>query len=154
MYVAEKPKFTWHRVEKPPNPPFMPPLSKPMEVPRGMFWYGDEGLWTLLGVDGVWSGSSSADCNGYCTKLTYWGRNFDSRTEPKPKLIVTAHQLDQEAPVVVGSQAYPVFVGGPIQAAMMTMIDIPRSGCWEIVAKYRDEKLSFVQSVRVPRVKR
>jgi hypothetical protein len=115
----------------------------------GMFWYGGEQLWTLLGSNSTWSQGPLDGCHGFCTKLTYWARNFDWRKEPEPKLMVTGWRLDHESPMVVGAQAYPVFVRGPMPAAMMTSVDIPTSGCWEITAKYRGQELSFVREVHI-----
>jgi hypothetical protein len=130
------------------NPPFMPPSPYSQGAPRGMFWYGNDELWTLLGTEGTWSEHPPEGCNGYCTKLTYWARSFDSKSELNPKLTVTARRIDREAPIVVGSEAHAVFIG---HAAMMTGLDIPTAGCWEITAKYRNQKLSFIRSVRIER---
>jgi hypothetical protein len=133
-----------------PNPPFVPPFLKSINVPTGMFWYGDGELWTLLDSN-AWHGPNPADCRGYCTKLTYWDQAFDGRKEPEPTLIVTGRRLDREVPLVVATKAHAVFIKGPMPAAMMTTIDIPESGCWEITAKYHDHKLSFVRTVEIPR---
>jgi hypothetical protein len=84
----------------------------------------------------------------YTTKLVYWRRGFDWRKELEPKLIVTASQFDREGPIVAAEHADAVFVTGPQPAAMMTGIDIPTTGCWEVTAQYRDQKLSFVVSVQ------
>lgn len=133
------------------NPQFLPPSTYLQRAPSGTFWYGTDSLWTLLGSNGTWHGRGASDCNGYCTKLTYWSAHFDWRSESQPKLTVTAHRLHQEAPLIVASAASAVFVNGPMPAAMMVTIDIPAPGCWEITAKYRDQKLSFVRSIRLER---
>jgi hypothetical protein len=83
----------------------------------------------------------------YRTKLTYWQKGFDWRRDA-PELIVTAKRLDRNAPPVTAPAAHSVFVTGSAPSAMMTTIDIPASGCWEISAKYHDQKLSFVVAVQ------
>ena len=133
------------------NPRFLPQSPGLPGLPRGMFLYGSDQLWTVLGTDGTWSRQALADCAGYCTKITYWSEDFDWRSELHPKLSVTAHRLNHEAPLVMASPANAVFVEGPMPAAMMVMIDVPAPGCWEITAKYRDQTLSFVRSVRLDR---
>ena len=84
--------------------------------------------------------------HGYRTKLVYWRRGFDWRKEPEPHLMVTAKRLDRDARSVAAEQAHAVFVPGP-RSAMMTAIDIPTAGCWEVTAHYRGHTLSFVVSV-------
>ena len=125
-------------VTKPPNQPFVPPPPYWTHHNADQFWYGTESLWTLLGVQGTWH------CEG--AKLTYWHRGFDWRKD-KPELTVVAKRLDREAPIVVAYQANAVFVTTD-KPAMMTGIDIPSSGCWEITAQYRGDSLSFVVSVQ------
>ena len=85
--------------------------------------------------------------NGYRTKLIYWRRGFDCRREPEPELIVSAKRLDRKAPSVAADSARAVFVKGDTPAAMMTAIDIPTAGCWEVTAQYRGHNLNFVVSV-------
>jgi len=133
-------------VTKPPVQPFVPPPPYWTQHGPDRFWYGTESLWTLLAVQGTWKIRNNVleGEGGYLTKLIYWRRGFDWRTELKPKLIVTATRLDREAPSVVEEHANAVFVSGRQPAAMMTGIDIPSTGCWELTAQYRDQKLSFV----------
>ena len=129
---------------KPPAPPFIPPPPYWTDHGPDRFWYGTESLWTLLDVPGTWRMGGGMV---YTTKLVYWRRGFEWRKEPEPKLIVTASRLDREVPLVAVEHANAVFVTGP-RAAMMTGIDIPTTGCWEVTARYRDQKLSFVVSVQ------
>jgi len=84
---------------------------------------------------------------GYRTKLTYWRRGFDWRREPEPELIVIAKRLDREAPSVAAGPAHAVFVTTE-RPGMMTGIDLPSIGCWEITAQYSGHRLSFVVSVQ------
>lgn len=138
-------------VTKPAAQPFVPPPPYWTDNHGSdQFWYGTESLWTLLDVQGMWNIHNNVleSEGGYRTKLIYWRRGFDWRREPEPELIVIAKRLDREAPPVAANSAHAVFVTGPAPAAMMTMIDIPTSGCWEIAAEYRDQKLSFVVSVQ------
>jgi hypothetical protein len=136
-------------VTKPPAQPFVPPPPYWTDPGSDRFWYGTESLWTHLGVRGTWNIQNNVleGEGGYRTKLTYWRRGFDWRKEPKPELIVIAKRLDREAPPVAAPPASAVFVTTE-RPAMMTGIDIPSTGCWEITAQYRGQRLSFVVSVQ------
>jgi hypothetical protein len=136
-------------VTKPPAQPFVPPPPYWTDHAADCFWYGTESLWTLLGVQGTWNIHSNVleGKGGYRTKLFYWRRGFDWRREPEPELIVIAKRLDREAPPVAADPAHAVFVPTE-RSGMMTMIDIPSTGCWELTAQYGGHGLSFVVSVQ------
>jgi hypothetical protein len=129
-----------------PNPPFVPPAPYTSSAPDGQFWYGTDALWTLLAFDSKWQMQGNVNGEGYSTKLVFWRRGFDWRKEPEPKLIITAKRLDGEAPSVAVAHANAVFVTGN-KPAMMTGIDIPTAGCWEITANYKAHALTFIVSV-------
>ena len=133
----------------PPNPPFVPPEPYLQQTQaNGMFWYGTDALWTDLSINGKWEMRNNvANGKGYTTKLTFWSRDFDGREELEPKLIVTGKRLDGDAPSVAVAYANAVFVTGPMPAAMMTGIDIPTAGCWELTAHYKGHTLTFIVSV-------
>jgi hypothetical protein len=143
-----------------PNPTFVPPAQYLFDAPKGAFWYGTDQLWTALGFDGKWNMRDNVlHGKGYRTKLTFWSRAFDWRTETEPKLVIIAKRLDVEAPSVVVAHANAVFIPSHSTAAiapaiardvapgMMTAIDIPTAGCWEVTAHYRGHKLPFIVSV-------
>jgi len=136
-------------VTKPLAQPFVPPPPYWTEHNPDQFWYGTESLWTLLSVQGTWHLRNNVleGKGGVRNKLIYWQRGFDWRREPEPKLIVIAKRLDSEAPSVAADAAHAVFVDTE-RAAMMTGIDIPSIGCWELTAQYGGQTLSFVVSVQ------
>jgi hypothetical protein len=143
-----------------PNPPFVPPAQYLFDAPKGAFWYGTDQLWTALGSDGKWSmGDNVLHGKGYRTKLTFWSRSFNWRTELEPKLVIIAKRLDADLPSIVVAQANAVFIPSHgtaaiapdiarrVPPAMMTAINIPTAGCWEVTAQYRGHALPFVVSV-------
>lgn len=126
-----------------PNPLFVPPAPYPSIPSDSQFWYGTDDLWTALG-DGKWSmRGKSANDRSYTEKLIFWRKGFDWHKEMEPKLVVTAKRLDGDAPTVTVSHANAVFVTGN-RPAIMTGIDIPTAGCWEITAHYTSHNLTFV----------
>lgn len=136
-------------VTKPSVQPFVPPPPYWTDPRADGFWYGTESLWTLLAVQGTWNIHSNVleEKGGYRTKLIYWRKGFDWRREPQPGLIVIAKRLDREAPQVAADPARAVFVTTE-RPGMMTGIDIPSTGCWELTAQYRGHQLSFVVLVQ------
>jgi hypothetical protein len=142
-----------------PNPPFAPPPQYQTNVPEDSFWYGADQLCTALGFDGNWRMRDNVlHGKGYRTKLTFWSRGFDWRKEFEPKLVIVAKRLDVEAPSVVVAHANAVFIPSHGAAAIaptfargvapvMTAIDIPTTGCWEVTAHYGGHTLPFIVSV-------
>jgi hypothetical protein len=130
-----------------PNPPFVPPAPYPSNAPDGMFWYGTDTLWTTLDVDGKWHMQKNVrHGKGYRTKLVFYRLGFDWHKEVQPKLIVASKRLDGKAPFVPVEPANAVFLPSKTPA-MMTAIDIPTAGCWELTAHYNGHTLTFIVSV-------
>jgi hypothetical protein len=129
-------------VTRPPDPAFVPPAPHPAKE-TGRFWLGTNALWTSLTEDGIWSGIVSP--SGTRNKFWWWreGWRFDTDFRAnEPGLIVTARRLDGEAPEVRG----PRVTNGELSSgwAMLLMLEIPTSGCWEITGNYRSEYVSMV----------
>ena len=130
------------------NPPFVPADPYPSAAPDSRFWYGSDALWTALEIDGKWQAYANGE-NGWVfrNKLVFWRRGFDWHKESEPKLIITGKRLDGDAPTIAVAHANAVFIPSREGAGMMTLIDIPKAGCWEITAHYQGHDLSFVVSV-------
>lgn len=129
-------------VTRPPDPPFVPPAPHRAKE-TGRFWLGTNALWTSLAEDGVWRGIVSP--SGTRNKFWWWRDGWKWNTDElanDPGLIVTARRIDAEAPPAPVS---PVTNGGLSTGwAMLLMLELPTSGCWEITGNYRSEHLSMV----------
>jgi hypothetical protein len=131
-------------VTKPPAHPFVPPPPYWTDHGRDGFWYGTESLWTLLGVSGTWNLGETEGV--YRTKLTYFGNevSIGGRTNQiSPSL---RNDLTAKCPLAA-DPAHAVFVTTE-RPGIMTVIDIPSTGCWELTAQYGGHRLSFVISVQ------
>lgn len=122
--------------------PFFPPLPYPALSPSpDRFWYGSEALWVMPRIDGTWRGLRTE--TGHRNKLFAWRTGFDGSKEQRPKLTVRGKRLDAEvAPftVTTATNAYhPSF-----EWAMLTGVDIPTAGCWELTLGYGANTLAFV----------
>lgn len=106
------------------------------------FWYGTNNLWTALPTDGIWS-SLPNNPEGYTQKIFWWSDLYILKDELEPTLAVTGHRLDAEAPPLKtygGTNASASDIGD----AMLTGVDFPTLGCWEITGKYKKSELTFV----------
>ncbi|MBV8051874.1 MAG: hypothetical protein JOZ80_11835 [Acidobacteriaceae bacterium] len=109
------------------------------------FWFGTDRLWTSLPVGGAWNGLPHYTPGDptFRQKLFYWRDGYDPAIEPQPDLKVTGKRLDAPAP--------PLHVDKPTsgwvkrdQPFMLTGINFPTLGCWEITGRYKDDELTFV----------
>jgi hypothetical protein len=130
---------------RPPDPPFVPPAPYPLEPPsvvvEDKVWYGTNQLWTALNADGTWPMAKHNEVR--YDKSFWWRQGYDWRTETEPALRVTGRRLDAPAPAVSISGAtngYEQFMG----AFMLTGIELPAAGCWEITGHYHGSSLRFV----------
>lgn len=140
--VAEKNDAEECPITQPPKSPFIPPKPYPAAAPSGGFWYGTNALWTDLRSDNIWHGLPKSDA-GYGNKIALWHEGYSQAAEPQPEITLSARQLDGKAvvePHVYGTNAYHPDYG----QFMMTGIELPTLGCWEITAEYRKATLSFV----------
>jgi hypothetical protein len=129
-------------VTRPSDPAFVPPAPHPAKE-DGRFWLGTNALWTSLTEDGIWRGIVSP--RGTRNKFWWWREGWKWDTDYRanePGLIVTARRIDGDAPPVPA----PRVTNGELANgwAMLLMLEIPTSGCWEITGNYRSEYLSMV----------
>jgi hypothetical protein len=117
-------------------------FAEPSPSSASRFWYGDESLAVLLGTGGTWRGMGPD--HRYRNKLFWWRQGFDGRTESQPPLVVTGRRLDGDAPPASASaatNAHHADFGG---WAMLTTVEFPTSGCWELTGEYRGANRQFV----------
>jgi hypothetical protein len=128
-------------VTTPPKPPFVPPAPYRPNPPVAMFWYGTPALWARLPMDATWHGNSVAD------KLFLWRQGYDESIEPEPDITVAIKRLNDPYPDVVPSHGGTnAFLDG--NWAMLTSLDIPTTGCWEVRVSHANATLTFVVSVQ------
>jgi hypothetical protein len=132
-------------ITQPPSEPFVPPAPYPSKISSEDFWLGSEKLWTNRNKNGLWYGYWTTDDLGkhkiYYDKVFWWRKGYDWRAENPPRLKVSGRRLDASVAPFYVDHANPAFIRNP---AMLTGIDIPTVGCWEITGDYKGEKLSFV----------
>jgi hypothetical protein len=132
-------------VTQPPKPAFVPPPPYPEPTPAGLFWFGTDKLWTLLGCQ-TWSHLPhyTPDDPRFRQKLFWWRSGFNPRNEPQPALSVTGKRLDAPAPPLDSDQHANAGWQDRRRPFIVTGIFLPTLGCWEITGRYGEETVSFV----------
>jgi hypothetical protein len=135
----------------PPGCPVTLPTEPAFEAPEpyfatapwpGIFWFGAEHLWTALDTNGVWE-DLSKNPDGYTQKIMWWSSLFSLKDELEPALVVFGRRLDAEAPALRFYGATNA-MADDIGEAMLTGVDFPTEGCWEVTGQYKKTGLTFV----------
>lgn len=122
---------------------FEAPQPYSSEAPwKGFFWHGSRDLWTALRTDGVWAGLPD-NPEGFTQKIFWWSDKFVLKDENEPALVVSGRRLDAEAPPLKFYGATNAFAGD-IGEAMLTGVDFPTLGCWEVTGRYKGAELTFM----------
>jgi len=129
-------------VTVPENPAFVPPSPYDSLGFEGEFWYGSKSLWTAVRPNGIWE-ALPHNPTGYTQKVFWWREGYVWNEEPQPELIVTGERLDAAAPPLIVSDATNASASD-IGSAMLVGVNLPTLGCWKIIGKYGEAKLSFV----------
>ena len=130
-------------VTTPKNVSFQAPEPFSPTAPwEGIFWYGTEGLWTALHTDGVWAKLPKTS-DGYTQKIMWWSNFYVLKDELEPALVVTGQRLDaKSAPLRFYGATNAM--AEDIGEAMLTGVEFPTSGCWEVRGEYKKSSLIFV----------
>jgi hypothetical protein len=132
-------------VTKPAEALFVPPAPHSSKLPREEFWFGNDRLWTALPAAGMWDGLPhyTPDDPTFSQKLFLWRQGYDPRTEPLPKVPVKGKRLDAAAaPLQSDDHANGGWTAD--DQFIVTGINFPTPGCWEITANYQNDGLTFV----------
>jgi hypothetical protein len=73
----------------------------------------------------------------------WWSDLYILKDELQPALVVSGRRLDGDSPPLKfdgATNAYADDIGD----AMLTGVDFPTLGCWEITGQYRKSELKFV----------
>jgi len=129
-------------VTKPADQHYIPPAPYAAKPSLDQFWFGTDKLWTALPVAGAWSGLPDYTPNSptYRQKLPFWRQGYDPQREPRPNLTVTGRRIDGPAePLQTDGKGNGSWTNN--DQFIMTGIDFPTLGCWEITGHYRSDEL-------------
>lgn len=131
------------RVTHEPVPAFVPPGHEHDRLVRA-FYFGTGKLWVVV-YKSPWRGLPLWDI-GYRDKIAWGSEGYDWMADPKPALAISGNRLDASAP--------PLVVEGANGASSMDMgsfimsgVNFPTKGCWEITGRFKGAEVKFVVSV-------
>ena len=125
------------------TPAFFAPPPYPQHAPGGRsFWHGTRTLWTMLEADGTWPGLPR-NPNGFRQKVFWWSPGFDGRVEGRRSSVSSAvdSMVPNRSSLGPATNAHHADFGG---WTILTGIDVPTAGCWELTGTYRENSLTFV----------
>jgi len=142
------------RVTLPADGVFEPPspvLGQPSRTPD-RFFYGSEGLWTVLPADGILRGSGPEKPGDFAYDNKFsWFRTRAPFLEQDGPVSLKGKRLDGPAPSFIethyGGGSEPALkVSHPKEYgnAMIVMgLDVPVFGCWQFNGHYKDQDVTF-----------
>ena len=77
-------------------------------------------------------------------KLFFWRQGYSLRSELRPHLTVTGRRLNASAPPLAADETNAGWQDDKEHPFMVTGVNFPTLGCWEITADYHGDKLKFV----------
>lgn len=111
---------------------------------EGFIWVGSPALAAQVPESGHWTGMGPD--HNYRDKWWLWREGFDAYQESKPELFVFAKKLDTEAQSFSLPHA-TTGIYGPShdrRHRILTLLEFPEPGCWEVNATYQGAELQFV----------
>jgi hypothetical protein len=126
---------------QPLNPPFVPPPPYPA-AGDGAFYVGTPKLWVLV-YHGPWRHLPHWR-EGYRQKIVWWSEGFDAKADPTPAIVISGQRLDGKAPPMVVTGANGSWTNVDF---IMSGVNFPTKGCWEITGVFNGAVAKFVVSV-------
>jgi hypothetical protein len=133
------------RVTLPADGVFEPPSSVLLGPPRtpDRFFFGTEGLWTVLPADGTWRGHATNKAGDFVYDDKFQWYRTRAFTPQDGPLTISGKRLDGPAPSFIETFDAYSFPPKHGYAMTMAMISIPAFGCWHITGHYKGQDVTF-----------
>jgi hypothetical protein len=125
--------------------PFVPPAPYAAKPSLGQFWFGTDRLWTALPETGAWIGLPHYTHGDptFRQKLPFWRQGYNAHAKTQVRLTVSGRRIDATAPPLqTDGPGRPSWTAG--DQFLMTGINFPTTGCWEITGRYESDEVTFV----------
>lgn len=99
----------------------------------------------LIGTGDLWVSLPAQPWRGLRHKIFWWRPGFDGAREWQPGLTLVMRPVNGNVTTSVDRPATNAHFGG--EWSMLTMVDFPAGGCWEITGTYGGHSVTFVASV-------
>lgn len=120
------------------------PWKERHHLEHDSIWYGSKSLAVLLAPNGRWTGMGAK--HNYGNKLWFWSEDWVREEESQPNLRVSAREVNNPSLSSESGRATHGF--HDYWEAMLTGLEFPSAGCWEVTATYRDATVSFIVRVQ------
>jgi len=134
------------RVTLPADGVFAPPSTVSVGPSRtpDRFFFGTEGLWTVLPADGTLRGSGPEKPGdfAYSDKFS-WFRTGAPFGEQDGPVSLKGKRLDGPAPSFIATHDSISYPGKDGNAMIVMGMDVPVFGCWEFTGHYKDQDVTF-----------
>ena len=80
---------------------------------------------------------------GYTQKIMWWSSLYSLKDELEPALIVSGKRLDGESEPLRFYGATNA-MADDIGKAMLTGVEFPTLGCWEVTGQYKKSEIKFI----------
>jgi hypothetical protein len=136
-------------VTEPPQSVFVPPPPFNPAPELGAFYFGSDDFWTILPDNGVWQ--TQHDQPTYDRrKISWFSKGFFWLSGDESNLKVKARKVDGSYEAVDGGRATNGFIEARQESFMLSSIEFPSTGCWEITAQFHGQELKFTLLVTAP----
>ncbi len=107
--------------------------------------YGEPGgLQVFISQEGIWDMLPPGREGGYGQKIFWKFPGYVWTEEQTPDLDIVAEQLDGDGYFVQTEPATNAFADSLHGSSILTGVEFPQAGCWQITGEYRDATLTFV----------
>jgi hypothetical protein len=137
-------------VTLPPVPAFLPPVGN--FSPSGSdFFFGTSKLWVI--VHPRHHPLVDPRIQSYRQKIEWWSEGFEYRPGTHPALEISGKRLDGSAPPLLvdhnvdGSYDVNGSYRDDMGSFIMSAVNFPTKGCWEITGKLQGTELKWVVSL-------
>lgn len=126
------------------NASFVPPAPYPKagNVRGQAFYVGSPNLWVLVHPVPWHAGPLWPD--GYQEKIVWYSQGYDAKADPRPAISISGRRLDGDAPPLVVTGANGTWQDVDF---IMSGVNFPTKGCWEITGKFKGAEVKFVVPV-------
>jgi hypothetical protein len=140
-------------VTKPGDQPFVPPSGYPSKINEDYFWYGTDRLWVLLPGSGMRTGLPHYTPKDptFRQKIMWWRQGLEYPAASPTRFRISGKRLDAPAPPLLSDRTANLSreidpANGKLvnPAFIMSGVNFPTVGCWEVTGRYGQDDLTFV----------
>ncbi|HLE72774.1 MAG TPA: hypothetical protein VI688_00875 [Anaerolineales bacterium] len=104
----------------------------------------EDSLQVFITNGGIWNGLPPGKDGGFGQKIFWKYPGYSQTEDPTPAFTLTSEQLDGDGTFEFLGPATNAGAVDLLGSAILTGVEFPEAGCWQLTGQYRDSQLSFV----------